>query len=135
MTARYSQPIEGLDGLGIRDPLGIGAVSSKRSIQQIRSKTRVFVTPGGWLARALGKSTQTQRLHQTHDPLAPTLNSVVTQLGMDARAAVDVTVLLEDLLNQSRNSGIFSLMGTGFALFPGIIAALGNIERLAEQLN
>jgi hypothetical protein len=40
-----------------------------------------------------------------------------------------------DLLDQRGNAGIFSLMGTGFALFPGIIAALGNVQGLAEQLN
>ncbi len=59
----------------------------------------------------------------------------VTELGMDARAAVDVTVLLVDLLDQGRNSGIFSLMGMGLAVFPGIIAALGNFQGLAEKLN
>jgi hypothetical protein len=54
---------------------------------------------------------------------------------MDARTAVDVTVLLEDLLDQGCNSGIFSLMGTGLTLLPGIIAALGNLQGIAEQLN
>ena len=54
---------------------------------------------------------------------------------MDARAAVDVTVLLVNLLDQRCNPGIFSLMGTGFALSPGVIAALGNLQRIAEQLN
>lgn len=54
---------------------------------------------------------------------------------MDTRATIDVTVLLVDLLDQGGYSGIFSLMWTGLALFPGIIAALGNFQRLAEKLN
>jgi hypothetical protein len=135
MTARSSQPRAGLDGLGIRDPLGVGTLSGKLTLQQIGSKTRLFIAFGGWLARALRKSSDAQRLHQTHDPLARTMDSRVTELGMDARAAVDVTVLLGDLLNQGRNSGIFSLMGTGLALLPGIIAALGNVQGSAAQLN
>jgi hypothetical protein len=63
------------------------------------------------------------------------MDPIVTEFGMDAWAAVDVTVLLEDLLNQGRNAGIFSLMGTGLSLFPGIIAALGNVQGIAEKLN
>jgi hypothetical protein len=54
---------------------------------------------------------------------------------MDAWTAVDVSVLLEDLLNQGSNVGIFSLVGTGRALFPGVIAAYRNVQGLAEQLN
>ncbi len=75
------------------------------------------------------------RLHQTHDPLAPTMNPILTPPGMDARAAVDVAVLLEDLLNQGRNSGIFSHVCIWLAVFAGIIAALGDVQSIAEQLN
>jgi hypothetical protein len=96
---------------------------------------RIFIAFCGWLARSLRKGTQAQRLHQTHDPFTRTMDPRVTEFGMDARAAVDVAVLLEDLLNQGRNSGIFSLMGTGLALLPSIIAALGNLQDIAEQLN
>ncbi len=104
-------------------------------IEQSGSKTRLFLAFRGGLPRALRQSSDAQRLHQTHDSLARTLDSIVTQLGMDARAAVDVPVLLEDLLNQGCNAGIFSLMGTELAVFPGVIAALGNVQGIAEQPN
>ena len=54
---------------------------------------------------------------------------------MNAWAAVDVMMLLEDLLNQGCNSGVFSLTGTRLALFPGIRAALGDVQARAERLN
>jgi hypothetical protein len=60
------------------------------------------------------------------------MNPVVTQLDLDARTSVDVAVFLVDLLNQGRYAGIFSLMSTRLAVFPGIIAALGDIERFTE---
>jgi hypothetical protein len=104
-------------------------------IEQSGSKTRLFLAFRGWFPRALRQSSDAQRLHQTHDSLARTLDSIVTQLGMDARAAVDVPVLLEDLLTQGCNAGIFSLMGTELAVFPGVIAALGNVQGIAEQPN
>lgn len=124
---RKIQPaLSGLDGFGICDPLGVGTVSGKLSIQHIGSKTRMFVVFRRWFPRALRESADAQRLHQTHDPFAPTTDPVLAQLGMDARAAVNVAVLLEDLLNQRCDPGIFSLMGTGLTWFPGIVTALGN---------
>ena len=63
------------------------------------------------------------------------MDPIVTELGMDARAAVDVTVLLVNLLDQRCNPGIFSLMSTRLALSPGVIAAFGNLQCIAEQLN
>jgi hypothetical protein len=63
------------------------------------------------------------------------MDAILTQFGMDTRAPVDMAMLLEDLLNQSRNSGIFSRLCTRLTVFPGVAAALGNVQGLAEQLN
>lgn len=63
------------------------------------------------------------------------MDPIVAQLGVNARAAVNMTVLLVNLLDQRGASGIFSLMGTGFALVPGIIAVFGNVQSRTEQLN
>jgi hypothetical protein len=54
---------------------------------------------------------------------------------MNTWAAVDVTVLVVNLLDQRGDPGIFSLMGAGLAVFPGVRAAFGNVQGLAEQLN
>jgi hypothetical protein len=43
--------------------------------------------------------------------------------------------ILVKLLSQGRNSGIFSRLYTRLTVFPGVVAALGNVECLAEQLN
>ncbi len=48
--------LSGLDGLGIRDPLGVGTVSGKLTIQQIGSKTRMFIAFRGWLRERFGRA-------------------------------------------------------------------------------
>src|SRR5581483_7380365 len=128
-------PLSGLDGPGIRDPPGVRTLSGNRSIQQIGSKTRLFLTFRGGLARALRESADAQRLHQAHDPFASPMDSLLTPFGMDTRAPVDLAVLLEALLKQSRNSGLFSRLCPRLTVFPGVVAALGNVQGLAEQLN
>src|SRR2546426_2906710 len=52
---------------------------------------------------------------------------------MNAWAAVDLAMLPENLLDFSGKGGIFSAMLRHFAVFPGRIAALGNLKRLAEH--
>lgn len=63
------------------------------------------------------------------------MDPVITELGRNTRTAVDVTVLVVNLLDQRCNLGIFSLMGTRLTLFPGVIAALGNLQGIAEEGN
>src|SRR5258708_19582048 len=52
---------------------------------------------------------------------------------MNARAAIDLTMLQEDLLDVGAQTGIFSAMLARLSAFPGIIATLGDLERLAEH--
>ncbi len=52
---------------------------------------------------------------------------------MNARAAIDLTILQEDLLDSGTQTGIFSAMLARLSAFPGIIATLGDFERLAEH--
>ena len=52
---------------------------------------------------------------------------------MNARAAIDLAVLQKDLLDVGTQAGIFSAMLARLAVFPGIIAALGDLKRLAEH--
>ena len=52
---------------------------------------------------------------------------------MNARAAIDLAILQEDLLDVGAQKGIFSAMLTWLSAFPGIIATLGDLERLAEH--
>ena len=52
---------------------------------------------------------------------------------MNARAAVDLAVLQEDLLDDGFEPGIFSLVLAHFPLAPGIIAADRNLQSLAQQ--
>src|SRR5450759_5536502 len=51
---------------------------------------------------------------------------------MNAWTAIHLTVLEEDLLNFGGKSGIFSAMLGSLPVFPGIIAALGNLQGLAQ---
>ena len=52
---------------------------------------------------------------------------------MNARTAVDLAMLQEDLLDVGTQAGIFSAMLARLSDFPGIIAALGDLKRLAEH--
>ena len=51
---------------------------------------------------------------------------------MNARAAIHLAMLQENLLDGGTQAGIFSAMLARLAAFPGIIAALGDLKRLAE---
>jgi hypothetical protein len=52
---------------------------------------------------------------------------------MDPWTAVDLAMLQVDLLNFGGKFGIFSAVLGTLPVFPGVIAALGNLQRLAEQ--
>ena len=52
---------------------------------------------------------------------------------MNAWAAIHLTMLQKDLLDVSTQTGIFSAMLARLSAFPGIIATLGDLERLAEH--
>jgi hypothetical protein len=52
---------------------------------------------------------------------------------MNARATIDLAMLQEDLLDIGTQAGIFSAMLARLAAFPGIVAALGDLQRLAEH--
>ena len=54
---------------------------------------------------------------------------------MNPRAAVELTMLMENLLDTSCEPGIFSAMLGGFPIFPAIIATLRNLKRLTEERN
>jgi hypothetical protein len=63
----------------------------------------------------------------------------ITQ-GMNARAAIDLAMLQEELLDLSTQAGIFSAMLAWLSAMlawlsaaPGIIAALRDLQRLAEH--
>ncbi len=107
----------------------------KLAIEQIGSKARLWIAFRGGFARVLRVGSDAQSLHQTDHPLAPTGNPIVTELGLDAWAARDVTVFLVNLLNQGGNAGIFSLMRAWLMVFPRIRATLGHIQGIAEEDN
>ena len=71
--------------------------------------------------------------HQAHDALASTLDAARFQQGMNARAAIDLVMLQEDLLDVGAQTGIFSAMLARLSAAPSIIAALGDLQRLAEH--
>ncbi len=52
---------------------------------------------------------------------------------MNAWAAIDLTMRKVDLLDVGGQTGIFSAMLARLSAFPGIIATLGDLERLAEH--
>ena len=52
---------------------------------------------------------------------------------MNARAAIDLTMLQEDLLDVGGQAGIFSAMLARLSANPCILATLGDLERLAEH--
>src|SRR5437867_974680 len=52
---------------------------------------------------------------------------------VNAWTAVDLAMVQENLLDFGCKLGIFSAMLAHRAVFPGIIAALGNLQCLAEQ--
>jgi hypothetical protein len=53
--------------------------------------------------------------------------------GVNAWTAVDLAVFQENLLDCGGKLGIFWAMLGNLPVFPGIIATLGNLKRLAEQ--
>ena len=52
---------------------------------------------------------------------------------MNAGAAIDLAMLQENLLDLGGEFGIFSAMLARLSAFPGIIAALGDLQCLAQQ--
>jgi hypothetical protein len=54
---------------------------------------------------------------------------------MNTRAAIDLTMLQEALLDVGAQTSIFSAMRARLSTFPGIIATLGDFECLAEHLD
>ena len=52
---------------------------------------------------------------------------------MNARTAIDLAMRKVDLLDVGAQTGIFSAMLARFSAVPGIIATLGDLERLAEH--
>jgi hypothetical protein len=63
-------------------------------------------------------------LHQANDTLARALDASHFEHGMNAQAAVDLTVFQEDLLDVGAQAGIFSAMLARLSTFPGKIATL-----------
>src|SRR5690242_19121816 len=52
---------------------------------------------------------------------------------MNARAAIDLAMLQEDLLDVGAQTGICSALLARLSALPGIITTLGDLERLAEH--
>ena len=52
---------------------------------------------------------------------------------MHAWTAIDLAMVQEDLLDVGGQSGIFSALLAWFAVFPGILAACRDLQRLAEH--
>ena len=52
---------------------------------------------------------------------------------MNAGTAIDLAVFQEKLLDVGGKAGIFSAMLARLAAFPGIIAAFGDLQGLAEH--
>ena len=71
--------------------------------------------------------------HESCHSLAPAVPSFGSQGCMNARTAIDLTMLQKDLLDIGRQTGIFSAMLARLSAFPGKIATLGDLERLAEH--
>src|SRR5205807_10217618 len=117
-------------------PFGIGRVSRKITVEQIGSKVRVRIAFRGLrLTRLLGQRGNPQRLHQPHDPLPPAGDPSGLECGMNPRTAVDLAVLLKNLLNLGSDPGIFSLMCADWTLAPGVIAAFRDIKCSAHDPN
>ena len=86
----------------------------------------------GGLASLLHLGGQTELLHQAHDALARTRDAARFEYGMNAWAAIHLAMLQENLLNVGTQAGIFSAMLARLSAAPGVIAALGDLQRLAE---
>src|SRR2546430_10858092 len=61
------------------------------------------------------------------------MNPLCFQHRVNAWAAIDLTILQENLLDLSAEAGIFSAMLARLAASPGIIATLRDLKRLAEH--
>ena len=122
------------NGGDVGDPLLVRRLGGKIACQQMRSNCRVGVsacsdTMADWTASRKLKS-----LHEAHHSFPSAVNALITQLGVDARTAIDATIQLRGDLNAGRDFAIFSLAWAQWTLFPRIEATQGDIERLTQNI-
>ena len=89
-------------------------IHAEIAIQESGSKA------GAWIAcrthrtaTAFGPRRKPQFLHQAGDPFASTMNALSGQQRVNAWAAIDLAMFLEEVLDKGGEPGIFSLVYAG----------------------
>jgi hypothetical protein len=72
----------------VRDPPTIGALCREITLQAVRRRANFLGATGGDVELAPADAMQVRRFHETSHPLAPDMDAVRRQFGLDARSAI-----------------------------------------------
>jgi hypothetical protein len=89
------------DSCDISHPFFLGPLRLKVSLQDMRSNWMRVVAIGGPGLVTLSHRDEAVLTHQADNTLATTAQTLVLQDGVDARAAIDATTILKNLLTQA----------------------------------
>ena len=102
-------------------PFAIRSRSREIALQQIRSHRVAVVAISGAHTALLLDRPQASLPHQALHAMFATADPLCSQLGMDTRAAIDLSALLIRLADLLGQALFLPLALTGFSLAPGVI--------------